>query len=262
MDNHDYTLSDEFTSISTFANSFDSNFQLKEGFDMDSIGLVGQFWDNKEEDKSFRLTYPVNRQIEAKNGTASLSWTKALYADRYEYAVYADAEMTNLVASGEVNAYENCADIAGLETGKQYYWTVTAVNDSKEMGGAWSSTNTGSFTVSSDDYEAKNVRFYNAEGEVISDMANFASASYMTYDIVNRTETAVSYDIIGALYRDNSVLKQMIAYNTNLVANPGTTSCRIDLKTPIDYTDGDYAFVFVWESGESINPLIDKIIIE
>lgn len=262
MDNHDYTLSNDFTSISAFSGSIDANFKLKEGFDMDSIGLVGKFWDDAEYDKSFSLTYPVNRQIEARDGTATLSWTKALTADRYEYAVYDNAEMTNLVASGEVNAYENCAEVSGLNNGKKYYWTVTAVNDSNEMGASWSAQ-TGSFTVGYEEYKIENIRFYDADNNEILSMDNFAEASYMVYDFVNRTDSKAEYDIIVTLYNSNGdVLKKMLTYTKNQSVNPGRIECRVELEKPEAYTNGDLVYVFAWENGGGITPIAKKTIIK
>ncbi len=265
MANHNYTISNTFKNNSAFSSYFPADFELTQSFAIDSIGLVGNFWDNSAEDKNFSLTYPVNRQIEAADGTATLSWTKALYADRYQYAVYSNSNLSasSLVDSGEVNAYHNAATISGLQNGQKYYWVVTAINDSKEMGGEWSSINTGYFTVGTPDYALENVSLLDADNQEITDMANIANAKYITFDIINNTSASATYDLIVALYdAQGEQMKQVLLHAEALTAAKGTTSAKVEIASIQNYTAGDQIYVFTWKPNGSIEPLAKKVIIK
>lgn len=257
--NHDWRIKNSFAN--QYSGYVSEKLPLESNFDMDSIGLVA-FNNSFDIDKSFRLAYPINRAVES-DGSVTLAWEKALYADRYTYEIATDAAFTSVQASGEV--YENYADVSGLSQNQTYYWRVTAHNDSREMGDSWSSTNAVStFVLGQGDYKLENIKFYDASGIRITDMDNLKDASYMTYDFVNKSENSVSYDVIAVIYDSKGdMMKQVLTYTTDKNAPIGTTTDdSVALREPTQYTSGDLVYVFVWDDALSMNPLMSEIILE
>ena len=107
-----------------------SNNVLDENFDMNLIGLQNEYFLNSE-NMNFDLMYPANNES-ISNTATSLKWNDAPFADYYTYEVAKDSEFKNIVSSGTTNY--NVVEISGLEEEKAYFWRVTAVNNSREIG--------------------------------------------------------------------------------------------------------------------------------
>jgi len=117
---------------------------LTEEFDIDKIGL--QINQNRKElikpdsqNSSFRKLYPQNGATGIDVRNLTLSWEDAKHADKYKVTIATDPEMKNVVYTKEV--HYNFVNVEGLETGlKTYYWTVEAINISRQMKSTWKSS--------------------------------------------------------------------------------------------------------------------------
>lgn len=256
--NHDWRVKSSF--ISKYSSYLAENLLTDMNFDINLIGLKGDYTIADNADQGFKALYPVSRYVQT-DGKVSLSWEDALYADKYVYEVATDAQFENLVASG--TTFYTSVDVSGLTQGKQYYWRVRARNISKEMANEWESdTGVATFTVGKPDYQVKDIKFFTAEHEEIVDVEDMASAAYMTYVFVNNKSESVDYDIIVSLYNNTGdKMKQVLAYSKKCTGEAGTHTYQVDLEPPTEYESGDMVYVFAWSDG-SLNPIAKKNIIE
>ena len=102
---------------------------LDEDFDIDSIGIQGDYLPNYEKLK-IRSTYPEDKATNIETKTAFLAWTKASLADDYRYVVSTDPEFNNILI--DETTHYNSASLEGLENNKTYYWKVYSLNDSRK----------------------------------------------------------------------------------------------------------------------------------
>ncbi|MBQ8588214.1 MAG: right-handed parallel beta-helix repeat-containing protein, partial [Clostridia bacterium] len=256
-DNHDWRLKDSF--VSQYTGKLSEGLITQSNFDMDLIGLTS-IWDSRVEDKSFELMYPAGRSVKS-DGDVTLAWSKALYADRYKYEVSDTADFSNILVQG--TTMENAVDITLTEINKQYYWRVTAYNDSKEMGGSWSAQQSySSFYLGYPDYEIEDAVFFDSNDEELEPAEELSSASYMTYSFVNRTDETKNYELIVALYNaDCTNLKKVLAHEKDCSASVGTSSCSIDITPPAECEEGDIVYIFMWDGNEFLKPIAKKTII-
>jgi len=258
-ENHDWRLKTSF--ISGYSEHLAQNLLTESNFSMDAIGLTDDYILYSDSDKVFSNLYPVNRTIES-DGSISLVWEKALYADRYTYEVSTDTAFDQLVASG--TTLHSSVEISGLSEDTNYYWRVTAHNDSKEMGDSWESiSGISTFRIDNPDYKIKNIRFFDENDQEIKDMNDFGTAKYVTYDFVNGKASAEEYDFIVSLYSNSGEkLKQVLTYTKNCVGASGVNNYRAELDKPIDYSYGDLIYIFAWEKDGSIDPIAKKNVLE
>ncbi len=80
-------------------------------------------------EKDFDLVYPIN-EAAVKTNSTYIKWEASDFADKYEYKVYTNANLTGEPAySGIVE--ENYAELTNLAADTTYYWTVTAISESR-----------------------------------------------------------------------------------------------------------------------------------
>lgn len=148
-ENHDWRITSEYAT----ANNLNENIITEENFSMDQIGIQKDVWTISNPLDSFKQIYP-------KNGTnvhyddVTLNWEQALFADEYEYVVAKDVALTDVVANG-ITAYEH-VNIGDLVIGETYYWKITAVNTTRQLGASWNSEEVFSFTVGNEEPADKN----------------------------------------------------------------------------------------------------------
>lgn len=104
---------------------------LDEDFDINLIGIQTDYSFDEEKMK-FDLLSPENGGSNIPPEGAEIAWEQSIFADRYEYKVAEDKEMTNIVAEGSTKNYS--VVLPNLESDKTYYWTVKSVNDSRTLG--------------------------------------------------------------------------------------------------------------------------------
>lgn len=122
---------------------------LDESFDISSIGIQNKtktFDDGKE----FERLYPEDSsELELKN--AQISWEQSIFADYYEYTVATDADMTDIAESGKTMSCS--AYLENLKPNTVYYWTVIAVQNTKNNGFRIAAKNgTGMFKISETEF--------------------------------------------------------------------------------------------------------------
>lgn len=131
--NHDWRITSEYAASANLS----ENIMTEDNFSMDEIGIQKDVWAVTNPKEAFKLIYPKNGYGDVKPNDVVLNWEQALFADEYKYVVATDAEFANVVASG-TSAYEYAA-IGDLVTGNTYYWKVTAVNTTRQLGAEWES---------------------------------------------------------------------------------------------------------------------------
>lgn len=260
-ENHDWRLKRSF--VNSYEGLLSSNLITEDNFDMDAIGLQHNVYDaSNPADTSFKLTYPLNTVFESVD-TVSLAWERALFADRYYYEISTAEDFSVPVYSGYT--MDNAADISSLDVNTRYYWRVTAYNDSKEMGDSWSSVqDSGTFVIREMEYEVQNVKFFNAEDEQITQLADISTASYATYDVINETSEMVNYDMYMALYNaDGSVMKHVMLVKPNESSDPGTVNHQATVSVPAaeNCSADDIIYIFLWDETGSLKPIAKKTII-
>ena len=130
---HDWRITSEYAE----SNNLSQDIMTEDNFQMDEIGIQKDVWNIQNPLDSFKQVYPKNGAGDVEYDNIVLNWEKALFADEYKYVVATDPEFTNVVASG-VSVYEH-ADIGSLAGETTYYWKVTAVNTTKQLGAEWAS---------------------------------------------------------------------------------------------------------------------------
>ncbi len=80
-------------------------------------------------EKDFNLVYPTN-EAAIKTDKTFIKWEESDFADMYEYKVYTNANLTGEPVYTDV-VEENYAELTGLANDTTYYWTVTAINESR-----------------------------------------------------------------------------------------------------------------------------------
>ena len=133
-ENYDFRLKD----TSVFANIIPELTESK--FDLSTVGCSLDVTENI--DKSFKLLAPVNG-MEYDSLHRSFVWENATMADKYRITIATDKEMKNVVFTDTV--YYNYCDVDGLEDGKEYWWTVEALNTSFKRGSSWQALAPASF---------------------------------------------------------------------------------------------------------------------
>lgn len=118
-------------------------------FDIELIGLKNDLVLNSET-APFRLLYPKNGQSAVSIKNTEFVWNKAYGSNKYRLIVATDKELTNRVYD-KIVSY-NTMPFENLEKGKTYFWTVYAINGSREMGNEWQ-TNSGVYSFSTALYD-------------------------------------------------------------------------------------------------------------
>ncbi len=97
---------------------------------LDDIGASTEVLNKVE--KEFDLVYPANGAT-VMTETTYLKWEASDFADKYTVTVYEDEDKTDVFATFE-DVEENYVEVTGLAEGTTYYWTVTAISESRLLG--------------------------------------------------------------------------------------------------------------------------------
>ena len=125
-ENYDFRIKDDSIFAKTIPELTESNFNL------DDVGCSPEVTENI--DISFELLYPADG-TQFNSATALFVWEKAITADRYRIRIATDKEMKNIIHD-EIVPY-NSTSVDGLEEGKEYWWTVEALNKSFKRKATW-----------------------------------------------------------------------------------------------------------------------------
>ncbi len=255
-----------------FINPANHDWRVKAGYgasesltslDMNNIGFQSDVPGTAGADRSFKLYTPaVYDTTDGKK--AVLSWEKALFADRYVYEVAADLSFTaaSIVASG--TTIDNCAEITDLSDGVSYYWRVTAVNDSKELGASYGADGGyGSFSLGDMELNVTDVKFYDAQNTRITSLEDITDVEYMDCTITNDVSYPISYEIIVVIRdSENGKVKHTMTQGEAGSAVAGNRNYRIGLNPPAQYTAGDEICIFLWDGSGTLKPLAKKKLIK
>lgn len=209
-----------------------------ETFDMNQIGLRDGY--TIESDiTSFDLVYPANNSNIGGNSTV-LKWNKSPFADTYAYEVSTDSDFNSIVAKGET-AY-NIAEIDGLEVGKDYYWRVTANNESRRFGG---------------DYLCNKVFRFTTSGELLFE--NFVYDKMMgavSFNVTNTQSESDSFTIITAT-KDNSGKLISLRSTERTILPKESKSFSVSSYFSND-TDASFIELYIWDSLGGMRNLTEK----
>ncbi len=240
----DYTLKASVVS----ANGITEDVPSETNFDMDSIGIQKDVPFTNHE---FSLMYPANGGKLAKDGVI-LTWEEAVFADRYDYVISRNAEMTDVVKSGSTR---ETFVVPSLENGT-YYWQVTAVNTSRNMGRSWNNENgVCSFTVSDAmPLEIIDIKL-TEDGKAVAPSADVKNFD-VNYTVYNKNTNEISFTAIAAIFRkdSNSLISAHVA-DEKIISKGNCITDTIDfaLASAIN-TDDFYIRVFVLDNLEKLSP--------
>lgn len=125
-ENYDFRIKDD----SIFAKKIPE--LTESSFNLDDVGCTPEVTGNI--DTSFELLYPADG-TKFNSATAMFVWEKAIMADRYRIRVAKDKDMKQLVYD-EIVPY-NSTSVDSLEEGREYWWTVEALNRSFKRKAVW-----------------------------------------------------------------------------------------------------------------------------
>lgn len=128
---------------------------LSEDFDLSTIGIQWEDGFDKErieERKAFRKLYPKNGATEVNGKNLEFSWQKAFGADKYRFIIATDVDFKNVIDE-QVVPYNHCV-VEQLKSGyTDYYWKVTAINETLSLADEWDAYGvTYRFTTSKHDF--------------------------------------------------------------------------------------------------------------
>ena len=118
-------------------------------FDIESIGLKNDIVLD-EKTAPFKMLYPKNGQSAVSIKNSEFVWNKAYGSNKYRLIIATDRELTNRIYD-QIVSY-NTMPLENLEKGKTYFWTIYAINGSREMGNEWQAE-TGVYSFSTALYE-------------------------------------------------------------------------------------------------------------
>ena len=135
------------------------NIPNEENFDIEKIGMVRDLEFN-ENTSPFRMLLPENGSSKVSSSAAEFAWDHAYGANHYRLIVAKDPELKNVVYDDIVRYTFTTLDC--LEKGTTYYWTVYAINNSREFESSWQSAGkvhafATDVTEKLDTYDAENV---------------------------------------------------------------------------------------------------------
>lgn len=111
------------------------NLLNEENFDIESIGMYRDMIFN-EQTSPFRMLLPANGATVP--SSTAFAWEHAYGANHYRLVVATDPELKNVVYDDIVRYTHTTLDC--LENGKNYYWSVYAINNSREFASTWQSS--------------------------------------------------------------------------------------------------------------------------
>ena len=233
-DNHDFRL--KSSAVQKYG--FSSNIINENNFDMSDIGIQTNI---TRPETAFKIEYPYNNQFVSKVNT-ELSWSRADYADRYLVEVAEDIDFSKVVFEKSTIFTNTKAE--NLIDGKKYYWRVTAINESKQIGNEWLNTDgINSFTVNIPDVEAYS--WMATEGIDKSVTITGTVKNNDSYKLEN-------VDIITAFYNDDGSL-----YSLNMI--PLSINSGDIYEYNVNYPNlfDKKVRVFIW--NKSMVPLVHTI---
>lgn len=127
------------------------NLLTVDNFSMDSIGIQNEEIKAKAlSQNSFSLTSPKNGECINCAEAVTLLWENSIGADKYKIEISKDREFKNIVDT--IVTYNNSYEVRSLDrTHGEYFWRVTAINETREKKGEWSADEVYSFRLAEND---------------------------------------------------------------------------------------------------------------
>ena len=225
----------------------------KEGFSMD---LIGTQIDVPFVDHEFNLLYPANEKTIEKENLV-LTWEQANFSDRYDYVIARDSAFTNIVEQGSTKF--NFVVPTENYTDGTYYWKVTAVNESRDMGRSWTSEEAyQTFTIGEElDLTIVDTALKTSDGATTLATLKNVKDFDVNCTIKNNTNAEKTFIIISALF--NAEGKQVQARITD---EPVTLAGGATVMKTLEFfqstaiaTDGYYVKTFVLAAPKGYAPL-------
>ena len=219
-----------------------------------SMDLIGTQKEVPFANHEFNLLYPADNAEISKDNVV-LTWEEATFSDRYDYVIAKDAGFTRIAEQGSTK--NNFVIPATDLTDGKYYWKVTAVNTSADMGREWICKNTvSSFTVG----EGMSVEIIENKvksGETVIKALKGVSNFDVDYAIYNKADETKSFVAVAALFDSDDRLKNVaISETADSVATGCTKSGTLKFYSDSAISeDGYYVKVFILENLGSIVPL-------
>ena len=225
----------------------------EENFDMDWVGIQTKEL-MPESDKSFKLMHPTQGET-LTNDNVILTWEKALFADEYEYVIATDKNFTNIVETGKtLNTF--IVPTKTFVEGNTYYWKVTAINKSRNMGATWNCDKAQSFTV------AKAVNVEIIANSVLSEDSTTSIWSLegaknfdYKYTVKNSGSKSQEYVVIAALYTEDGKFVQAKVSENSTVDAGKTATGTLKFANSTQLSGGHYIKVFVMNKTKRLDPI-------
>ncbi len=216
-----------------------SEARVTEAFDIEKIGTDGK---RTFSVSPFRLIYPQDGARTAKTSEGiRFIWDNAFGANDYIVTVATDADMKNTVFTQRVRTNSCAANLT--ETGKTYYWTVTAVNTSRDF-------------LKNSDRVSPVKRFVL---EDFADDVTFGATSAVVTDTSLKIKSVITnnavwdnadFTVYFTAYGNNCAV-EVQKYKVNI--SPGQTADIYHEFTAENPGDIEYIKIFVW-TGNSLIP--------
>lgn len=145
------------------------------------------------------------------------------------------------------------ADLSSLEKG-EYSIYFEATDDN----GASATTNEVTFNLTDNDYSIRNLRFENANGDVIKEVGNNISVTAKC-NVANASDSAKNVRLVIALYGSDNSMKLVSVCDDPILVSSGNDD---DFEATLTFTSvstGDYVKAFLWNDFNDIYPYANAI---
>ncbi len=225
----------------------------KEGFSMD---LIGTQKDVPFVEHEFELLYPANGKTIEKEDLV-LTWEQANFSDRYDYVIARDSSFTDIVEQGSTKfnfivPTEEYAD-------GTYYWKVTAVNESRDMGRSWASEEAyQTFTIGDElDLTIVDTALKSEDGATTLATLKGVQNFDVNYTIKNNTNEEKTFIVISALFNTaGKHVQARVSDEAVTLASGGTATGTLEFfQSTAIAEEGYYVKTFVLEAPKGYAPL-------
>ena len=244
FDAQDFRLTNEAVS----AYGFSEGILSESNFDIESIGVKTQ---RNITNTAFDLLYPANDSI-LNSGKAELKWSKADFADEYRYVIAEDENFSSIVVEGKT--FNDAVTVNGLQKGKKYYWTVYAMNTSRQNSCEWQANKTRSFTTNTFDISVNSSEFKGTNGS----FTEFNGGEFdLALEICNTNDSLIDSKIIMALYDSDGKLVKILSEDVTIEKGTDIYEISGDFEEK-----GIYTFkAIIWNSLDNAKPLANEIVL-
>ena len=212
---------------------------LDETFDMSDIGISDDSLINISA-AEFALVFPADNAGIADTETL-LKWEKSPFADEYIYEIASDSSFENIIDCG-TTPY-NVVKVSGLQEKSEYFWRVTAVNKSKQIGGEYRCNSIFRFTTSGE-LLFENIVYDKVMGEI-------------SFDVSNTKKQQDMFTVIIAAKSDSGELLALRTSGKTVAAEDKKTMFIGTYFDGIDMNSAKIEF-YIWNSMNGMMNLIDK----